>query len=227
MFALFVAIFAVIIFTVLFAFFLFIMFACVFIGWKEINSTPISEIWQRLKKWWYMADELGLSAGAKGISEGLKTGREAGREIGKNIEDVQKEAVDVAKERANAKIRERREAELRKERAIFKALEEYKHRKKITDEEYKLRIDFIKQYGTKEWQKLIDIKTEIERLEKEDKKYFDAELSKVKWVQFWCFMAAGWIAYYIVWGSKKWQKNQTMRYPKYWLMLIHHLSYLL
>ena len=150
-----------------------------------------------------MADELGLSAGAKGISEGIKTGREAGREIGKNIEEVQKEAGDVARQQATAKIRERREAEFRKERAIFKALEEYRHRKKITDEEYKLRIDFIKQYGTKEWQKLIDIKTEIERLEKEDKKYFDAELSKVKWVQFWCFMAAGWIAYYIVWGSKK------------------------
>ena len=150
-----------------------------------------------------MADELGLSAGAKGISEGIKTGREAGREIGKNIEDVQKEAVDVARQQANAKIRERREAEFRKERAIFKALEEYKHRKKITDEEYKLRIDFIKQYGTKEWQKLIDIKTEIEKLEKEDRKYFDAELAKVKWVQFWCFLAAAWIAYFIVWGSKR------------------------
>lgn len=150
-----------------------------------------------------MSDELGLSAGVKGISEGIKTGREAGREIGKNIEDVQKEAVDVARQQANAKIRERREAELRKERAIFKALEEYKHRKKISDEEYKLRVDFIKQHGTKEWQKVLDIKTEIERLEKEDKKYFDAELSKVKWVQFWCFMAAGWIAYYIVWGSKR------------------------
>jgi translation initiation factor 2 alpha subunit (eIF-2alpha) len=150
-----------------------------------------------------MADDLGLSAGAKGISEGLKTGREAGREIGKNIEDVQKEAVDVAKDRVNAKIRERREAEFKKERAIFKALEEYKHRKKISEEEYQLRIDFIKKYGTKEWQKLIDIKTEIERLEKEDKKYFDAELSKVRWVQFWCFLAAGWIAYFIVWGSKR------------------------
>ena len=149
-----------------------------------------------------MPDDLGLSAGAKGISEGIKTGREAGREIGKNIEDVQKEAVDVARQQANAKIRERREAEFRKERAIFKALEEYRHRKKISDEEYKLRVNFIKQYGTKEWQKVLDIKQEIERLEKEDKKYFDAELAKVKWVQFWCFMAAGWIAYYIVWGSK-------------------------
>ena len=144
-----------------------------------------------------------MSAGAKGISEGIKTGREAGKEIGKNIEDVQKEAVDVARQQANAKIRERREAEFRKERAIFKALEEYRHRKKISDEEYKLRVDFIKQYGTKEWQKVLDIKTEIERLEKEDKKYFDKELAKVKWVQFWCFMVAAWIAYYIVWGSKK------------------------
>ena len=150
-----------------------------------------------------MSDELGLSAGAKSISEGIKTGREAGREIGKNIEEVQKEAVDVAKAQANARIRERREAEFKKERAIFKALEEYKHRKKITDEEYKLRIEFIKQHGTKEWDKLIQIKTEIEKLEKADKDYFDAELSKVRQVQFWCFMAAAWIAYYIVWGSKR------------------------
>jgi hypothetical protein len=149
-----------------------------------------------------MADELGLAAGAKGISEGFKTGREAGKEIAKNIEDVQKEAVDVAKERANARIRERREAELKKERAIFKALEEYKHQKKISDEEYKLRIDFIKLYGTKEWQKLLDIKTQIEKLEKADKEYFDAELAKVRWVQFWCFLVAAWISWYIVWGSK-------------------------
>lgn len=150
-----------------------------------------------------MPDDLGLSAGAKGISEGIKTGREAGREIGKNIEDVQREAVDVAKQQANARIRERREAEFKKERAIFKALEEYKHQKKISDEEYKAKTEFIKKYGTKEWQKVLDIKTEIERLEKEDKKYFDAELSKVKWVQFWCFMTAAWIAYYIVWGTKQ------------------------
>jgi hypothetical protein len=49
-FALFIAVFAVVTFTVMFAFFLFIMFACVCIGWKEINSMPIAEIWQRIKK---------------------------------------------------------------------------------------------------------------------------------------------------------------------------------
>lgn len=150
-----------------------------------------------------MADDLGLSIGAKGISEGIKTGRDAGKEIAKNIEEVQKEAVDLARQSAQSKIRERREAEFRKERAIFKALEEYKHRKKISDEEYKLRVDFIKAHGTKEWQKVLDIKTEIEKLEKADKDYFDAELSKVRWVQFWCFMVAAWISYYIVWGVKK------------------------
>jgi len=150
-----------------------------------------------------MSDELGLSVGAKGISEGIKTGREAGREIAKNIEDAQKEAVDIAKAQANARIRERREAEFKKERAIFKALDEYRHRKKISEEEYKLRVEFIKKYGTKEWDKVIQIKNEIEKIEKADKEYFDAELSKVRWVQFWCFMAAGWIAYFIVWGSKR------------------------
>jgi hypothetical protein len=150
-----------------------------------------------------MADDLGLSIGAKGISEGIKTGRDAGKEIARNIEEVQKEAVDLARQSAQSKIRERREAEFRKERAIFKALEEYKHRKKISDEEYKLRVDFVKTYGAKEWQKVLDIKTEIEKLEKADKDYFDAELSKVKWVQFWCFMVAAWISYYIVWGVKK------------------------
>lgn len=150
-----------------------------------------------------MADDLGLSIGAKGISEGIKTGRDAGKEIAKNIEEVQKEAVDLARQSTQAKIRERREAEFRKERAIFKALEEYKHRKKISDEEYKLRVDFVKAHGTKEWQKVLDIKTEIEKLEKADKDYFDAELSKVRSVQFWCFMVAAWISYYIVWGVKK------------------------
>lgn len=49
-FALFVATFAVLIFTIVFSFFLFIMFACVYIGWMEIKAMPISEIWDRVKK---------------------------------------------------------------------------------------------------------------------------------------------------------------------------------
>ena len=50
LFALFIATFAVIIFAVMFAFFLFIMFACTYIGWQEINAMPINDIWQRIKR---------------------------------------------------------------------------------------------------------------------------------------------------------------------------------
>jgi translation initiation factor 2 alpha subunit (eIF-2alpha) len=137
-----------------------------------------------------MLDDLGLSAGAKGISEGIKTGREAGREIGKNIEEVQKEAVDLAKERANARIRERREAEFKKERALVKALEEWKRKKQISDEEADLKIKFVKQYGAKEWDALLKIKLDIENMERKNNEEFQHDLKAVRRVQFWCFMAA-------------------------------------
>jgi hypothetical protein len=50
MFALFVATFAVLIFAAVFSFFLFIMFACTYIGWMEIKAMPITEIWKRVNK---------------------------------------------------------------------------------------------------------------------------------------------------------------------------------
>jgi translation initiation factor 2 alpha subunit (eIF-2alpha) len=137
-----------------------------------------------------MTDELGLSAGAKGISEGIKTGREAGREIGKNIEEVQKEAVDLAKERANARIRERREAEFKKERALVKALEEWKRKKQISDEEADLKIKFVKQYGAKEWDALLKIKLDIENMERKNNEEFQHDLKEIRRVQFYCLVAA-------------------------------------
>ena len=137
-----------------------------------------------------MLDDLGLSAGAKGISEGIKTGREAGREIGKNIEEVQKEAVDLAKERANARIRERREAEFKKERALVKALEEWKRKKRISDEEADLKIKFVKQYGAKEWDALLKIKLDIENMERKNNEEFQHDLKEIRRVQFYCFAAA-------------------------------------
>lgn len=47
---LFVASCAMLIFMALFGFFLFIMFACVYIGWNEIKDKSISNIWERIKK---------------------------------------------------------------------------------------------------------------------------------------------------------------------------------
>jgi len=48
--ALFVATFAIVIFMAVFGFFLFIMFACVYVGWNEIKDKSISSIWERIKK---------------------------------------------------------------------------------------------------------------------------------------------------------------------------------
>ena len=50
MFALLLATFAVVIFAVIFAFFLFIMYACIHIGWREIKGMPMSELWERIQK---------------------------------------------------------------------------------------------------------------------------------------------------------------------------------
>jgi hypothetical protein len=47
---LFVATFAIIIFMAVFGFFLFIMFACVYIGWEHIKGMPIPSIWEKIKK---------------------------------------------------------------------------------------------------------------------------------------------------------------------------------
>jgi hypothetical protein len=50
MFALLLATFAVLMFIAVFSFFLFIMYACIHIGWKEIKGVPLSELWERIKK---------------------------------------------------------------------------------------------------------------------------------------------------------------------------------
>ena len=189
-FAIFIAFFAVLIFAVLFAFFLFIMFACVSIGWREINSTPITDLWQRIKKWWYMSDLLGLSEGAKGLSSGLDSARQAGKTVSKQIENIQKDAVDVAQQQAQERIRARREAEFKKERALIKALDEWKRKKQISDEEADLKIKFVKQYGAKEWDALLKIKLDIENMERKNNEEFQHDLKAVRRVQFYCFMAA-------------------------------------
>ena len=47
---LFVATVAIIIFMLVFSFFVFIMFACTYIGWQEIKAMPVSEMWKKLQK---------------------------------------------------------------------------------------------------------------------------------------------------------------------------------
>jgi hypothetical protein len=102
-----------------------------------------------------MSDLLGLSDGVKGLSSGLDSARNAGKTVSKQIENIQRDAVDVAQQQAQERIRARREAEFRKERALIKALDEWKRKKQISDEEADLKIKFVKQYGAKEWDALL------------------------------------------------------------------------
>ena len=149
-----------------------------------------------------MPDPFGLSEGVKGLSSSLDSSREASKQLSKSIEGVQQDAVDVAQKQANDRIRARREAEFKKQRALIKALEDWQKKKQISDEEAKLKIDFVKRYGAKEWEAVLKIKLDIENLERKDNEEYQHDLKAVRRVQFWCFFVAAFIAWYLTWGIK-------------------------
>ena len=150
-----------------------------------------------------MADLFGLNEGVKTLSGSLDASREASKGLSKSIQGVQQDATDVAKERAQEKIRARREAEFKKERALIKALEAWKHKKQISDEEADLKIKFVKQYGAKEWDSVLRIKLDIENMERKTNEEYQHDLKEVRRVQFYCFAVAALIAWYLTWGIKE------------------------
>jgi LAS superfamily LD-carboxypeptidase LdcB len=149
-----------------------------------------------------MSDPFGLNEGVKSLTGSLDASRESAKSLSKQVEAIQKDAVDVAQQQAKARRTAQREAEFKKQQAIFKALDEYKRRKLLTDQEVELKKQFIKQYGSKEWDSVLRIKTEIEALEKHNIKEFQHDLKSVRRVQFWCFFVAAFIAWYLTWGIK-------------------------
>lgn len=144
----------------------------------------------------------GLPEGTKALADSLNASRGAAKELSNSIEGIQRDGVDVAKQKAQERRLEARQAEVKKQLAIHKALAEYRYRKLITEEEYKLKVEFVKQYGSKDWEQVLKIKNELEKIEELEKRHYDEDLSKVRWVQFWCFLAAAWIAWYLTWGIK-------------------------
>jgi hypothetical protein len=149
-----------------------------------------------------MVDPFGLSEGANALSGSLDASREASKKLSKSIEGVQKDATDLAQQRAQERIRARREAELKKQTALIKALEDWKQKKQISDEEARLKIDFVKKYGAKEWDAVLKIKLDIENLQRKDNEEFQHDLKEVRRVQFYCFAVAALIAWYLTWGIK-------------------------
>ena len=149
-----------------------------------------------------MPDPFGLSEGVKGLSSSLDSSREAANQLSKSIEGVQQDAADVAQRKATERRRALREAEFKKQTALIKALEDWNKKKQISDQEAKLKIDFVKKYGAKEWEAVLKIKLDIENLERLANEAFQHDLKEVRRVQFICFAVATLIAWYLTWGIK-------------------------
>jgi hypothetical protein len=148
-----------------------------------------------------MSDPFGLSEGAKTLSGSLDASREAGKGLSKSIADTQKEAVDIAQQRNLDRRRELRENEVRKELFLKRVLIQWEHEEQVRREEAKIRSDFLKKYG-KRWAEVEALKAKLEKQDKEFQKAFDKDLHKARVAQFWCFVVAGYIAYFLVWGYK-------------------------
>jgi hypothetical protein len=149
-----------------------------------------------------MPDPFGISEGVKTLSGSLDASREASKGLSKSIESAQHDATEVAQKQANERIRARREAEFKKERALIKALDSWKHKKQISDEEAKLKIDFVRKYGAKEWEAVLKIKLDIENMQRKDNEEYQHDLKAVRRVQFYCFAVAAVCAWYLTWGYK-------------------------
>jgi hypothetical protein len=149
-----------------------------------------------------MSDPYGITEGVKTLSGSLDASREAAKGLSKSIEAVQHDTLEVAQKQANERIRARREAEFKKEQALIKALKQWQHNKQISDEEAKLKIDFVRKYGAKEWEAVIKIKVDIENIRKKDNENYQHDLKAIKRVQFYCFAVAAVFAWYFTWGYK-------------------------
>ena len=137
-----------------------------------------------------MADQFGLSESVKGFTNSLEASRAASKGLSQSIENIQHDGLEVAQKQANERLRARREAELKKQRALIKALDSWQKKKQISDEEAKLKIDFVKKYGAKEWEAVLKIKLDIENMQRKDNEEFQHDLKAVRRVQVWCFVAA-------------------------------------
>jgi hypothetical protein len=149
-----------------------------------------------------VADPFGISEGVKSLTGSLEASRTASKGLSESIENIQRDGLDVANKQAQERLRARREAEFRKEKALIKALESWKHKKQISDEEAKLKIDFVKKYGAKEWEAVLKIKLDIENMQRKDNEEFQHDLKAVRRVQFYCFCVAAVFAWYFTWGYK-------------------------
>jgi hypothetical protein len=146
-----------------------------------------------------MSDPLGFLEGAKSLSSSLDSARSVSKELSTSIANVQKEATDLAQERAQERAKAQR---FHVDQTILKAFDEFKIIEEVKRLEQKMKAEVIKNYGPKAWDDIQVIKARLLKEKKENEKLFNKDLHEIKRVQLYCFIVAGVIAWYLTWGYK-------------------------
>jgi hypothetical protein len=139
-----------------------------------------------------------IAEGAKSISEGLNQAREAGKSLTKSIQDIQHDGVEVAQEQLAEHRRKKAYQEATENSIIYRAIEEYESQSAVIKAENDAEKTFKAKYGDKEWNKVLELKSVVEKEIQETKQYYGHKLSDVRRVQMWCFFAAA-VCTYLLW----------------------------
>jgi len=142
-------------------------------------------------------EDYGIASGVKGLSNSLNSTREASKELTKTIEGIQHDAIDVAHEELEARQRHKAHEEAMENSMIYRAIQEYQNQSSIIKAEDKAEKEFKAKYGAKEWAKVLELKSIVEKEHKENKKYYGHKLEDVKRVQLYCWVAAAIVTYFL------------------------------
>ena len=137
-----------------------------------------------------MIDVNPIAEGAKSLSDSLNSAREAGKSLTKSIEDIQHDGIEVAQQKLTEKKRQAAIEEATNNSMIYRAIQEYESQKSIILAENKAEKEFKEKYGSKEWSKVLELKSVVEKEIADNKKYYGHKLEDVRRVQFWCFFVA-------------------------------------
>lgn len=146
-----------------------------------------------------MSDQYGINEGVKTLTGSLDVARESAKSLTKSIENVQKDGAEVAQQRAA----ERRKAQqYQPDTTVMKAFKEYELVQEVKKMELRMKAEVINKYGSKAWDDIQVIKQRMIKQEAQNKKMFDKDMKAVRRVQWYCFLAAAIVSYFIVWGGK-------------------------
>jgi len=138
-----------------------------------------------------------IAEGTKQLANSLDEAREAGKSLTKSIQNIQHDGVEVAQEQLASRDKHRQHEEAIQNSMLFKAVHEYEKQSSIIKAENKAEAEFKAKYGAKEWAKVLELKTVVEKEHKENASYYGHKLRDVKRVQMYCFLAAAIVTYFL------------------------------